>query len=180
MTEIWRPAKGYEGLYEVSNQGNFRGLPRKVIQRNGHPYSVTGKRISGSISPVTGYRMVTVSRDETRKLKSIHRFVATSFIPNPLNKPEVNHIDGNKLNNRVSNLEWVTSSENQIHAHRLGLQPAMFGEGHPNSKLAWSDILKIREEYGNGKLQREIAVEFGVSRQNISDIVNFKLWKNQI
>ena len=177
MEEIWRSVKGYEGLYEISNLGNFRGLPRKLTQKNGHPYYVTGKDIKGCISPVTGYRVVSLSDSETKKLKSIHRLVAIAFIPNPLNKPEVNHIDGNKLNNRVDNLEWVTSSENQIHAHKIGLQPEMFGEGHPNSKLTETDVLKIREEYKNGKLQREIAEEFGICRQNVSDIVNFKLWK---
>ena len=177
MKEIWVSVKGCEGLYEVSNFGNLRGLPRKVTQRNGHPYFVTGKDLKGSISPVTGYRVVSISDGETKKTKSVHRLVAMAFIPNPFDKPEVNHIDGNKQNNRVDKLEWVTSSENQTHAHEIGLQPEIFGESHPNSKLTEADVLKIREDYKNGKLQREIAEEFGICRQNVSDIVNFKLWK---
>jgi predicted XRE-type DNA-binding protein len=175
----WKDVIGFEGMYVVSNAGDVKGLNREIIQRNGHPYSVKEKILKGSVSQSTGYRMVSISGNGSKRLRSVHRLVAESFIENPLNKPEVNHIDGNKLNNNVENLEWCTSAENQAHSYELGLQIAVFGEKHPNAKLNDSKVAQIRKEYKDGKLQREIAKKFGVSRQTVSDIVNFKYWKKR-
>lgn len=109
MEEEWRPVKGYEGLYEVSNMGRVKSLHY-------------GKsRILKQITNTNGYMAVDLHKDGTRSPKRVHRLVATAFIPNPHNKPEVNHKDGNKKNNTVDNLEWCTSSYNTKHAYRNGL-----------------------------------------------------------
>ena len=111
--EEWKSIEGYEGLYEVSNLGNIRSLPR-----NG---TVPVPRTLKVSEDKDGYGVITL-RNANRCTKRAHRLVAKAFIPNPDNKPQINHKDGNKLNNNVHNLEWATGSENILHAKRLGLQ----------------------------------------------------------
>jgi hypothetical protein len=111
--EIWKPIAGYERLYEVSNFGNVRR-----IFRYGKRWVHTCKQKLTK----DGYRESTLVKDNNPKCVRTHRLVAAAFCENPHNKNEVNHIDGNKLNNRADNLEWCTSSENQKHAYKIGLQ----------------------------------------------------------
>ena len=105
----WRPIEGYEGLYEVSNLGQVRSF-----------YTGEAKVLKPSIDK-DGYLKAGLSKDGKMYLKSIHRLVASAFIPNIGDKPQVNHIDGDKTNNTVDNLEWVTSKENIQHAWNTGL-----------------------------------------------------------
>jgi len=102
----WKPVVGYEGLYEVSNKGEIKSVKTQKLLK---------PRLS------TGYAMVALWNNGVRKDLKIHRLVAIAFIGNPLNKPQVNHIDCIKLNNNVNNLEWVTNSENIKHAYKNGL-----------------------------------------------------------
>lgn len=117
--EIWKPVKDYEGLYEVSNLGKVRALDRKVITKNG--VIKTRKSKEKKQSKCIGYAYVGLTKEGISKTFRVHRLVAQAFIPNPENKEQVNHIDGNKLNNRVDNLEWCTNQENCIHAWKNGL-----------------------------------------------------------
>ena len=106
MTEVWKDVKNYEGLYQISNLGNVKRVSsRKRLK----PYNRKG------------YIRVALSKDNIAKHMDIHRLVAEAFIPNPENKPEINHIDGDKSNNKVSNLEWCTRKENMNHAKNTGL-----------------------------------------------------------
>lgn len=107
--EQWRPIKGFEGLYEVSNKGRVRSF-----------YTREAKVLKPSINK-DGYLKAGLSKDGKMYLKSIHRLVASAFIPNIGDKPQVNHIDGDKTNNTVDNLEWVTCKENIQHAWNTGL-----------------------------------------------------------
>lgn len=94
-----------------------------------------------------GYLKIILYKNGKQKNYLVHRLVALTFIPNPDNKSEVNHIDGNKKNNKIENLEWVTSSENQIHSFTNNLQKVSKGEAHWNSKLTKEDVLYIRNNY---------------------------------
>ena len=118
MKEDWKDIKGYEGIYQVSNRGCVRSLDRIVVDSKGVVFKRKGKELRLSVS--NGYPSITLS-NKVKKRFCIHRLVAQAFIENPLNKDEVNHIDGNKLNNNLSNLEWSTKSENTIHAYATGL-----------------------------------------------------------
>ena len=104
MIEEWRDIKGYEGLYQVSNLGRVYGIKRQ--------------RFLNTVYDRNGYSSVKLTKNGIGKLLSLHRIVAINFIPNQENKPQVNHIDEDKTNNMVSNLEWTTAKENVNHGTR--------------------------------------------------------------
>lgn len=118
--EIWKPIKDFEGLYEVSNLGRVKSFDRVVNCGHGKTRVMKGK-ILKEVKLRDGYFYVRLCKDTISTRKSIHRLVAETYIPNLDNKKEVNHIDGNKRNNNVSNLEWVTPKENMRHAWETGL-----------------------------------------------------------
>lgn len=127
MSEIWRDITNYDnrynGKYQISNLGNVRSLPRQVRNRNNSTKLLKGKLLKPAKGS-NGYLGVTLCCEIYRNYPNIHVLVATAFIPNPYDKPEVNHIDGNKLNNSINNLEWSTEIENSNHAVKTGLQPS--------------------------------------------------------
>lgn len=108
------------------------------------------------------------------KLRFVHRLVAELYIPNPENKPQVNHKDGNKKNNTVDNLEWVDNQENRNHAVKNGLH--LCGERSPNSKLTEREVIEIRE-IGDSIPRKELAKMYRISYQSINDILSHRTWK---
>lgn len=116
--EVWKDIKGYEGRYQVSNTGRIKGLPIDEKFCKKREEVILKTFMCGS-----GYQEVILSIHGKRTPKLIHRLVAEAFISNPEGKKEVNHKDGDKCNNNVNNLEWVTPSENQAHSRSvLGYQ----------------------------------------------------------
>ncbi len=176
--EIWKDISGYEGYYQISNKGNVRSLDRfdGVHDRQGTIIKPHMKH--------NGYLQVGLRKHNTRKWISIHRLVAIHFIENPDNKPQVNHIDGNKQNNNVENLEWVTAKENQNHATRIGLRNNIRkGENHPyygkfgeNSKSA-KPVIRKDPKTGETKLYKAkiLAKEDGFDVTSISKCCHGKL-----
>lgn len=150
--EIWLPVTGFEDRYFVSNLGRIRSNTIRSVIRKPH------------ITPngYTSYRLI--RKDYSYKIFSGHRLVAIHFIPNPENKPEVNHIDGNKLNNNIENLEWCTSSENQRHAFDNGLQSKGIGYDNPLSKPIISIFNGVKENIGS---ITQASIKIGISRSCI-------------
>lgn len=171
MRELWRDVVGYEGFYQVSNLGSVRSLDRVVNNRR-----VKG-RVLKPFQDKDGYKKVNlVMGGKKRRQFMIHRLVSKMFIPNPENKPEVNHKDGNKQNNNIDNLEWVTKRENARHAWDNGLKEAIIGENCSWHKLTDKDVRDIRDMYETGEYtQVELGKRFDVAHQTISKIVNYKI-----
>ncbi len=172
--EIWKDVKGYEGYYQVSNLGSIRGVDRLIKHsrwgkefRKSRILSVKG--IAGS-----GYPYVTLCKDSYRNGAAVHRIVAKAFIPNPENKPCINHINCVKTDNRAINLEWCTCKENMTHAYKNGLVNPTRGESCHDAKLNKFQVRVIRK--CPDLIQKELAEIFNVSRSNISCIRRRKSW----
>lgn len=147
--EVWKPVQGLEGRYEISSFGNIRSVTRMLYYNTGRKEILEGKILKQSMN--YGYcHIILRCSDGTNKYNRIHRLVAQAFIPNPENKPYVNHINGVKHDNRVENLEWVTNSENVLHAVANKLWIPWNGERHWNSKITKETALKIKQELDKG------------------------------
>lgn len=168
--------KNYEELYEITEDGKVIILPR--IKRNRYGLYKTKQKETYGYKNKKGYMVVNLvsnKKNTKRKNVMIHRLVAEAFIPNPKNYPYINHIDGNKTNNNVSNLEWCNNSMNQIHAFATGLQKG--GCEHNNSKLSYENVLFIKHNYHKYK-QKELANMFNVSTKAIYQIIKGITYKN--
>lgn len=147
------------------------------IEEDGTVYGSLGKPLKGDLSN-SGYLRVTLYLESGGKLReSIHRLVAKEFIPNPENKPYVNHKDGNKLNNHVDNLEWVSAKENAEHASNNGLLKFV-GDNHYNSKYTESFVRVICERLQSGERIRSIAKDLNIPNSQVSMIRCGKAWKH--
>lgn len=144
MKEIWKDIKGYEGLYQISSFGNVKSLDRYIINKNGDKQFFSKKYLTQGFS--NGYLKVILSKNNKQKTFRVHILVAKAFIPNHKNKLEVNHIDGNKSNNRIDNLEWNTRSENELHAYRNGL-------AKPSDKQKQAVAKYAKENYSKKVIQ---------------------------
>lgn len=167
--EIWKDIEGTDGKYQVSNLGRVK--------------SIQGKR-EGFIKPeinIGGYLTVHLRVNHKNLNRVVHRLMMKAFIPNPENKPFVNHKDGNKLNNSFENLEWCTASENRKHAYDTGLCKACppIGEKNAQGKLKTEDVLSIRVllKYTNLR-DKQIGEIFNVSQVTISQIHRRQTWRH--
>lgn len=129
QNEIWKEISGYEGYFEVSNLGNFRSKDRVIKYKSNGTRLYPGKFLKTE-TIVEGYQRIVLMKEAIKKRYMCHRLVAQEFVPNPDNKPYVNHINGNKADNRAENLEWVTQSENELHSHSV-LSNTMRGKTYP-------------------------------------------------
>jgi len=171
--EIWKDIPGFDGKYQVSNLGRVRSLKYK----NTNQTVVMKKRLTKS-----GYEYVGLRDGRRQKKYLVHRLVAICFVENPHNKEQVNHINGIKNDNRAENLEWVTRSENMIHADKNGLRNQK-GERHSFAKLTAQDVRNIRNwRETNPKFftTTKLAKLYGVKHYHITRICEFKVWKTVI
>lgn len=170
IKEIWKDVIGYEEYFQISNIGNIfskrsNRILKTTIHKNG--YHVISTRIGG--------------RNGIAITLKVHRLVAITFIPNPENKPFVNHKDGVKINNVVENLEWVTNQENVIHAYSIGLIDTrkFRGEKHVNSVLTDDLVVKILAMYVPKTFgKRKISKLLGISCHLVDDVVRKRAWKH--
>lgn len=152
--EIWRPVKGYEGLYEVSNKGRIRSLDRIAIFKDGRSRKYYGKVLEIKTVNNSGYLTVGLHNNGKQKTLLVHRVVAEAFIDNPNRYPEVNHIDQDKLNNRIENLEWCTHIKNVNHGDEIergaAKQRRNFRQLDMDGNLirVWSGFKKMERETG--------------------------------
>ena len=117
IEEIWKPVVGYEGIYEVSSLGRVKSCERTIIRSNGREINFPDKIMKPSINH-KGYEIIDLRNKGNRQGGFVHRLVGKAFIDNPLNKEQINHKNGNKTDNRVQNLEWVTNQENMAHSYK--------------------------------------------------------------
>lgn len=125
MEEIWKDIPEWEGFYQASTFGRVRSVDRVLMTQNSHGFLSPRKHKGKIISPNTnnrGYLYLCLCKDNNHHwFAKVHRLIAMTFLPNPNHLSDVNHKDGDKLNNKVDNLEWCSHSENQKHALRTGL-----------------------------------------------------------
>lgn len=160
--EVWKNIKYYFGKYKVSNMGRIMDKNGDLLSLYDHP---------------RGYKSVSLSLCDNYRLKLVHRIVAETFIPNPENKPQINHKDGNKENNKVNNLEWVTQKENSVHASENGL--LLRKKYNSNiSKLQKNEVLQIRSIYEQKWVtMKEVANAYNISIQAVSKIIRRQSYK---
>lgn len=158
MKEQWKQVPGYEWRYEVSDQGNVRSWITTSGKRREKP-KILNPQYCGK-----KYLQVVLQGQQEK----VHRLVAIVFLPRTTGKDQVNHIDGDKENNKIENLEWCTQSENQTHSYKTGIT---------KRKLTPENVKEIRHLYANTKVtQKKIAEYFGIYQQHVSAIINNKKW----
>jgi len=160
---VWKPIPGYDKFYEASTDGHIRRIGKSQV-----------------LTPSTnniGYHRVCMHVDNGKQInKYVSRLIAVTFVPNPDNKSEVNHINGIKTDNRACNLEWSTRSENETHAYQTGL--ASVGSAHSQSKISEEDVKRIRQLRAEGYLLRQLSSMFKLSESTLSSICHRQIWKH--
>lgn len=168
MKEEWKDINGYEGLYQVSNMGNVRAVFYKTV-----PY-----REKAIFKNQKGYCRVNLVRNKKTKAMAVHRLVAIHFIKKPDHLNEVNHKNGNKDDNRHTNLEWSNRSMNVSHMWGTGLRKKVIGEKNHKSKLKEKEVIEIIEGYSDGFSASDIAKYYKVSRSTIFNILSGRSWSD--
>ena len=171
--ERWKPVVGFEGLYEVSDHGRVRNV--RPVRQNG---TWPGRIVAGSLRK-KGYRGVCLCKQGKQYSRDVQRLVGEAFLGPLPNGLQTDHIDGNKADSRLSNLQYVTGLENmrnsyepQFHRH------VPRGEEHPNAKLTEAEVVAIKEGLRQGLKAKELAARYGVERVTISAIKGGRLWRH--
>jgi len=178
IMEIWKKVKGFDS-YEVSDLGNVRSLERSYKTKNrwGECGNKKPSVVLRQVTTVSGYKKVVLYRDKKPYNKVVHRLVAEAFIENPNKKPHVNHKDADRTNNKVSNLEWCTPSENVLYSFKLGLSN-QGGDKNNGRKVSSKEVLEVRRRKREGERAEVLAKEFGVHRNHINLICRKGAWKD--
>jgi hypothetical protein len=165
--EIWKDIFGYERLYQVSNYGRIKSFACKTRD----PF------IMSQFNHKQGYKRISLTRANHDKTFMVHRLVAEAFIPNPRNKKTVNHIDGDKGNNNVLNIEWATQKENNMHAWSTGLNYTslkVIKSSCLRAKLDKCQVLSLKRDFVNGLSLKDLSEKYFISKAQACRIVNGK------
>lgn len=176
IIEEWRPVNGYETHYEVSSFGRVRLSKNHFSDK--YACQIKFQRIKIRTEKGRnrgGYLCVKLAKNDIKKEVTVHRMVAVAFIPNPENKPEVNHKRGIKTDNRAWELEWVTYKENNKHAHETGLMNPTRGEKHHCCKITKEIVLKI---FNDPDTHVKIAKKYGIHPANVGSIKIGDTWSH--
>jgi hypothetical protein len=183
--EIWKDIIGYEGLYQVSNFGNIKRLQKFDFKGTNNCKRIFKEKKHSPVLQKTGYFLCALTKDKITKKYLVHRIVAKAFISNPEDKPQINHINGIKSDNRLENLEWNTRSENCRHAWKNGLTKLTDkmitslnqGRRH-NAKLTNEQVNEIRNIKYYFGLYRELSKKYKITPEAIRNIYILKTYKN--
>ena len=170
MSEVWKDISGYEGKYQVSNTGKVRSLD----------YHRQGIIKELALKNSRGYLVVGLMKNAKKTFYSVHCLVANAFIPNPLDLPQVNHIDADKMNNQAENLEWVTAQDNAVHAIKHGCFDSSIKKLKMANELRSKAVVAINILNGsrhNFTSLREMARVLGIDRKQILMCLNGKYTK---
>lgn len=174
--ERWCPIQGYEGYYDVSDRGVVRSCTRTIP----HARYGTVNRLARLRKPSTrtdGYLIVGLHRGGRTTASPVHRLVAAAFCSGrDAEHSQVNHKDGNKLNNAAGNLEWVTAQQNTVHAHANGLIKYRRGEDNRASRITAADVLAIRAARERGIPAKEVAAKYGIATTYVWEITSGRSW----
>lgn len=167
--------EGFEGFYKINRKGEIKSVERQYPHTRNPNILVTKKeKFLKSKTSNKGYKQISLCKEGKVFYKVVHRLVAEAFILNPENKPEVNHKNGKKWDNRKVNLEWITSLQNKRHACKNKLNA--YGEKCNLSKLTEKQVTKLRKLKGKYKV-KDLAKMFGITRLTVYRILKGKLWK---
>lgn len=175
-SEIWKDIPGYEGMYQVSNLGNFRSLDRTIKRHNNSTMKRKGSLLKTS-KDKDGYLLINLTKNNKAIKGKVHRIVAEVFLDNENNYPCVNHINGIKDDNRVENLEWCSYKQNSIHARDNGLLKPAKGIRNGSHKLTEADVIKIKGLVRSGRSMSSVAKEYNVAATSIRYIMIGRNWK---
>jgi hypothetical protein len=161
--ENWKDIQDYEDLYEVSSTGKIRRKERTLVYKNGKIFHYKLKELT-LLTGKDGYLKINLHKNSKLRTFRVNRLVAIHFIPNPSNLSQVNHEDGNKLNNNDWNLKWCDTYQNLSHSYETGLKKI---------KLTKGQVVEIKDMYKNTKLtQKQIGIKYGVQKEHINGIIN--------
>lgn len=188
MSEIWKDIEGYEGLYQISNLGRVKSLPKTWW--NGQCNITQAEKILSQTLDPKGYLKVTLCKNTIHKTHRVHRLIAFAFVPNPCNKEQVNHKNGIKTDNSINNLEWVTHQENCQHAQDCLLNKARFSKKQKEavkltsqkrrklSKTQVNAIKDLRKSSGYGAIK--IQNILGIPKHLIDTVIYHQGYKEAI
>lgn len=170
--EIFKPVKGFEGYYEVSNKGRVKSLPRYTVDRQ-----LVGRFLKPYKNKL-GYLTCVLCKDASIHPQLIHRLVGGAFVKRPNGKDFINHKNSNRADNRAENLEWCTTLEN-VHHKIYVAGHHQRGDRHPRVKLKESEVLSIHRKYKNGShTYQSLGDEYGVLDTTIFKIIRRLTWKH--
>ena len=174
VCEEWRDIPEFEG-YQVSSLGKVRGVDRLRKSKNG--FCITKGRELKQVLNKKGYPEVRLRKNGCHT-RLVHKLVASAFMTKPEGCTQINHINGIKTDNQVSNLEWVTNSQNQKHAYLLGLQPSRAGENNSRALIKNEDVTNFKILYNSGKSIKEACDALGIKLNTGRQIIYGQSWKS--